>query len=820
MPIPTPDKNESESSFMSRCVRFVMDEGTPNEQAVAICSSQYRQEKTKTMTWKTIDRKRASYLPYARTQFHRALKAQAKEFIDQVKENGMSGDYDISVAPIDRAMRNVYDKVMTNFITDTYNQFVETAQKTDINHAVAVSRWFDENVPDLSALMTGTSRRSLKDILKIAVFQGYSMSQFVSEVTSSYAISEKRAELIGRTEIIRASNAGSIEGAKLTNLPMKKFWLSTRDNRTRGADIKDLFDHYNVDENKGYLLDDLFTVSGERLEYPCDRGNGASAGNTINCRCTITYEVIEEGEETFLEETVEPTTFDFSGKKRREREWHEEYGWDVDKQLGRIAVKTEPLHSVLGSGTQAYYKGITRRYTAYASEHQKKINMNGYKLGEDRAKRTWHHEYGHAIDFQFSNLPRIDDVYDNIGPNRFNLSKNDFAFSNLALRDIADDYENIFLNASKYQKLKQGLPKNIPEADTFYGKIATDALNKRELRKLIDDKFDNGVITFDEVLQMNGLRAEEINDFFDSVYDAFLQNNILPTREITELLFKLDDLNISLKSRYTAGLGRIHQIINPFGSINKNLFRKYGADLEDRISYYKGHESSNFFDFFGSLTNNKHGVKGHENSYYRKWARRYSQEVADTVLNESHAFEAFANHVALRASNLAPINLKIMNHIAPNAQNKFFRILDVIDESDMKAVLRAYNDGNYTMAGELLGEIIDSIEGVKANYYLSNPYTQTIMDAIPKAQSLPNPQVSSSLVSYKIQKDFLDRVAEVLLYSPESYWIVEGFKSTLTLERYRRLIKYLDSAIQNVEPLDESKIDNILFEIPQVGEIF
>ncbi len=820
MPIPTPDKNESESSFMSRCVRFIMDEGTPNEQAVAICSSQYRQEKTKTMTWKTIDRKRASYLPYAKTQFRRALKAQGKEFIDQVKENGMSGDYDISEAPIDKAMRNVYDKVMTNFITDTYNQFVEIAQKTDINHAIAVSRWFDENVPDLSALMTGTTRRSLKDILKIAVFQGYSMREFVSEVTSSFAISEKRAELIGRTEIIRASNAGSIEGAKLTNLPMKKFWLSTRDNRTRGVNNKDLFDHYNVDENKGYLLDELFTVSGEKLDYPCDRGNGASAGNTINCRCTITYEVIEEDEETFLEETVEPTNFDFSGKKRRERQWHEEYGWDVDKQLGRIAVKTERLHSVLGSGTQAYYKQMRRRYSSTFIENQKKINMNGYKLGSNDAKRTWHHEYGHAIDFQLSDIPKSDDAYASIGPNRFSLQKNDFGFSNLALKDIADDYENIFLNSGRYQKLKQALPKSIPEADAFYDKIATDALNKRELRKLFDQRFDNGVVTFDEILQMNGLRAEEINDFFESAYEAFLQNNILPTREITEILFKLDDINASLKTRYTAGLGRIYEIVNPFGSINRNLLRKYGDDLEDRINYYKGHESANFLDFFGSLTNNKHGVKGHTDKYYRKWARGMTRDVADTVLNEAHAFEAFANHVGLRASNLAPIHLKIMNHIAPNTQNKFFKILDVLDESDINAVLKAYNDGNYRMAGELLGEIIDSIEGVKANYYLSNPYTQTIMDAIPKAQSLTNTQISSSFVSYKIQQDFLDKVAEVLLYSPESYWVVEGFKSTLTIERYRRLIKYLDSAIQSSEPLNESIVDDIIYDRPRAGEIF
>ena len=132
----------------------------------------------------------------------------------------------------------------------------------------------------------------------------------------------------------------------------------------------------------------------------------------------------------------------------------------------------------------------------------------------------------------------------------------------------------------------------------------------------------------------------------------------------------------------------------------------------------------------------------------------------------------------------------------------------------------AYEIGNYERAGKLLGNVINQIEGVKPNYYLSNPYTQTIMNAIPKAQSVVSTQLNSSIISYKVQKDFLDKVAEVLLYSPEAYWIVEGFKSTLSLEKYRRLIKYLDSAIQNVEPLDESIVDDIIFDTVGPDEKF
>lgn len=282
---------------MSRCVSFLLDEGTPQEQAVAICTSQYRDEKLKTMAWKTIDRKRASYIKHAKTQFSRALKAQANEYLDQVQANGLSEEYTISAEPIEKAMRNVYQRVMTQFARDTYNDLIEDAQKTQTNWEQIVNRWFTSSVIDLSDLMTDTTAKSVRQIVKEAIIEGKSIREFQNDLMASYSVSERRAELIGRTEIIRASNAGSLLGAEETGIPMNKYWLATRDNRTRGLNPKDIFDHYSMDENKGIPLDEAFNVSGEYLQHPVDfRG---SPGNTINCRCTLTYEVIEEGVEDF-----------------------------------------------------------------------------------------------------------------------------------------------------------------------------------------------------------------------------------------------------------------------------------------------------------------------------------------------------------------------------------------------------------------------------------------------------------------------------------------------------------------------------------------
>jgi hypothetical protein len=295
MPIPTPKPNEAEGSFMSRCIRFVIDEGTPQEQAIAICSSQYRKEKLKVMTWKTIDRKRASYIKYAKTEFSRALKTQANEYLDQVKQSGLSAEYSISRAPIENAMFNVYSRVMTQFARDTFSDLSKRANKTEVNWDEWVARWFTNNTTDLIRGIDEYTQNGIRAIAERAIIEGWGIREFQNALFDDYRISERRAELIGRTEIIRASNAGSLMGAQETGFPMMKYWLATRDNRTRGLNPKDIYDHYSMDEDKGIPLDQAFNVSGEQLQHPGDRAG--SPGNTINCRCTMTYQLADEIEE-------------------------------------------------------------------------------------------------------------------------------------------------------------------------------------------------------------------------------------------------------------------------------------------------------------------------------------------------------------------------------------------------------------------------------------------------------------------------------------------------------------------------------------------
>jgi hypothetical protein len=44
MPIPSPRGNESQSKFVSRCIGFLVTEGTPSNQAAAICYDKWRKK--------------------------------------------------------------------------------------------------------------------------------------------------------------------------------------------------------------------------------------------------------------------------------------------------------------------------------------------------------------------------------------------------------------------------------------------------------------------------------------------------------------------------------------------------------------------------------------------------------------------------------------------------------------------------------------------------------------------------------------------------------------------------------------------------------
>jgi hypothetical protein len=87
---------------------------------------------------------------------------------------------------------------------------------------------------------------------------------------------------IARTETTTASNFAAMKSAQMSDLEMEKMWISVQDDRTRITP----FDHLDMNNQK-QDLDKPFFVGGQNIQYPGDPK--ASAGNVINCRCTIAF---------------------------------------------------------------------------------------------------------------------------------------------------------------------------------------------------------------------------------------------------------------------------------------------------------------------------------------------------------------------------------------------------------------------------------------------------------------------------------------------------------------------------------------------------
>jgi|GEM_PF-5489294 len=105
------------------------------------------------------------------------------------------------------------------------------------------------------------------------------------QVARQYGTEFYRAERLVRSSYNSASN--NAHSAALEEAGFKrKQWLTSRDARVRRPQGQSPFDHVAAEGQK-VPIDKPFIVSGEPLMYPGDRSRGASAGNIVNCRCTV-----------------------------------------------------------------------------------------------------------------------------------------------------------------------------------------------------------------------------------------------------------------------------------------------------------------------------------------------------------------------------------------------------------------------------------------------------------------------------------------------------------------------------------------------------
>lgn len=149
----------------------------------------------------------------------------------------------------------------------------------------AVIRFLEARAQRFAEQVTDTTWRLLKETLGEGIDAGESIRELEDRVVSVMdGRIRSTPETIARTEVIGASNGGTMQAWQQTGLVSKKTWISALDDRTRTPDKGDAFDHVGA-HNETVGLDEPFTKSGEPLDFP--GADGGSAANVINCRCTM-----------------------------------------------------------------------------------------------------------------------------------------------------------------------------------------------------------------------------------------------------------------------------------------------------------------------------------------------------------------------------------------------------------------------------------------------------------------------------------------------------------------------------------------------------
>jgi uncharacterized protein with gpF-like domain len=137
--------------------------------------------------------------------------------------------------------------------------------------------------------ISATTTKQLRQLIAQGVEEGLGVDAIGRMVTDKIPfMSALRANTIARTETHTAAAYGAQMAAEATELPLRKEWIATNDDRTRDEG----WDHVSMDGtivglHESFTVENAETGETEELEYPGDPSG--SPGNIINCRCVVAY---------------------------------------------------------------------------------------------------------------------------------------------------------------------------------------------------------------------------------------------------------------------------------------------------------------------------------------------------------------------------------------------------------------------------------------------------------------------------------------------------------------------------------------------------
>ena len=263
---------------------------------------------------KTYLKLHKEYEAYAYPIIKKALDEQTGAVADFVNEDNFDNielyiQFLVQQKPLYNGLEQIYTKVGVSAATFSYDWIRNSVPKNKKDFIIDFfnAAWYEEMV-NYFRLIGGTKVQGIdnttKDIINnlLANILGQNLSRrdqakLFQETLNDPAFNRARSLVIARTESTTAANHGINEGARSSDYEVQKFWINTKDKRTRRSHLAMTMDRIGL--NQFFMVRDPKTNVVTEMMYPGDVGtalNNIPASEVVNCRCVMATEAIKDAD--------------------------------------------------------------------------------------------------------------------------------------------------------------------------------------------------------------------------------------------------------------------------------------------------------------------------------------------------------------------------------------------------------------------------------------------------------------------------------------------------------------------------------------------
>lgn len=315
---------------------------------------------------KTYLKLHKEYEAYAYPIIKKALDDQTGAVADFVNEDTFDNielyiQFLVQQKPLYSGLEQIYTKVGVSAATFSYDWIRNSVPKNKKDFIIDFfnAEWYEEMVNYFRLIggtkVTGideTTAEKVRNLLANILGQNLSrreQAKIFEETLNDPAFNRARSLVIARTESTTAANFGINMGAESSDYEVQKFWINTKDKRTRRSHLLMTQDRIAINQP--------FIVGGIPMMYPGEVG--APAAEVVNCRCVMATEAIKDADglpilkprtPAYIRKDKSYTDYPeaASNNAKRALKWVEANGWGecgtpVGKARARQLANREPL---------------------------------------------------------------------------------------------------------------------------------------------------------------------------------------------------------------------------------------------------------------------------------------------------------------------------------------------------------------------------------------------------------------------------------------------------------------------------------------------